>query len=378
MGALIRVLLAIAVLTPTAIAQPAPDPSALGGPVNDALREATPVAEDRTGENLTGEEIDLTLELDVTNAEFDLVGVLFGGGKVQTDLDATGTLAFRAVNVSRAETAMEAHTGRANVSLNETFGIDTNRSVVTAEEIRTAGGGLLLEAFQSYQQDATTRYLESTIPQVTVLSASFAWSNTEPARDAERAEDADDPEEGREAAEDTSLREPPLVLDASFTVRFLDRYALGDLVTQPEDDEEQQARALALAEEEDDALQERIEENQTAPFLEQSAFQVLGVGQLLQLELPPGWRLNVTMTVPEGYTIAGASDALVVDEDRQTASYYLDGSQQSDARTTSGVVTLSDRGLVTWTLLVGVGLVGVVLRIPVELAVFALRRRIGP
>lgn len=369
-------MLALLLLAPGALAQPEPDPSTVGGPVNEALATANPVAENRTGEDLDGEEIDLQFELDVTNAEFDLVGVLFGGGKVQSDFDADATLSFHAVNASRAEQALQAYTGNEDASLNRTFGIDTNRSVITAEEIRTAGGGLLLEAFQNYQEGATVRYLQDTLPQVTVLSSGFAWSNTEPGQDAEGAEDTDEPQDGEQQAEDASLRDPPIVLEASFTMRFLDRYALGDLIADGEDGGES-ARALTLAQDDEDREEiERIRANQTPPFLEQSAFQVLGVGQLLSLDLPPGWRMNMTVTVPEGYTIEGASDAFVVSDDRRTASYYLDGTQREQAYATDGVVTLSDRGLVTWTLLVGVGIAGMVLRIPVEMGVFALRRRL--
>lgn len=356
MGALRALALVALLVVPPVASQLPVGPGALGGPVNEAADAAIPVAENQSGEDLTTESIDLALHLNIVNAEFDLVGVLFGGGKVQTDLDATATLAFHAVNVSRLETALEGTTGPANVTLNGTFGIDSNRTVLTAEEIRAAGGGVLLEAFQGYQEDATQAYIEEAVPQVTVLSTRFDWQNTQPVED-ERED------------QDVSLRDPPILLEADVTLRFLDRVSLVDLVAA---NVQGNATENETAEE---ALQQRIEENQTAPFAEQDAFEVLGIGQLLTMNLPPGWRLNLTVTVPKGFTIAGATDALVVSEDRRTASYYLDGSSRETLRQTSGVVTLSDRFLVLSTLTIGVALVGVLLRFPVEWAAFGLARR---
>lgn len=348
----------VAMLVLPAVASQPVDPSVVGGPVNQALDAGVPVAENQTGEDLTNEAIDIQLSVDIVNAEFDLVGVLFGGGKAQTDMTTHARVAFYAANVSRLEPAIQQTTREANVTLNGTFGIDTNRTVLTAEEIRTAAGGALLEAFKGYQEDATRTYIEESIPQVRVLSTRFQWHNTEPAED-ERAQ--------REA----SLREPPIVLDATVSLQFLDRFSVVDLL---------EAQAAGNESEDltpDERLRKSIEENQTEPMFQRDAFEVLGIGQLLSMNLPPGWRLNLTVTVPKGYTIAGATEVLVVSEDRQTASYYLDGSQRELPRATSGVVKLSDRFLVLSTLAIGTGLLGLFVRFPVELAAFWCHRRWG-
>lgn len=358
MGALRITLLAALLLVPTVAPQPEPDPSAVGGPINEAARTAAPVVENQTGEDLSSEQIDLQLKVDIVNAEFDLVGVLFGGGKAQTDVTAHANLAFYAVNVSRVETAMQSASGDANVTLNGTFGIDTNRTVLTAEEVRTAGGGALLEAFQSYQEDATKTYIEETIPQVRVITSRFSWENTEPAHD-ERED------------QETSLREPPIVLNATLSLQYLDRFSLADLLETQLESNDTDAKTPQ------ERLQQSLEENQTEPFFQRDAFEVLGIGQLLQMNLPAGWRMNLTVTVPKGFTIAGATDALVVSDDHRTASYYLDGTERELPRVTSGVITLSDRFLVLSTLAGAVGLIGVFLRLPTEMAAFALLRRYG-
>lgn len=381
MGALRPLLLVVLLLAPTLIAQPVPDPTVVGETADEAYRTVAPEAENQTGEDVTSEEIDLTIDLDVRAAEFDLLGVLFGGGKAETTMRAQILLAFRAISIDRLEPALQEATGDANVSVTRMFGLDTNRTVLTAEEVRAAGGGLLLEAFQSYQEDATAERLERTVPGVTVISSRFDWANTVP---------GERPREGQ----DPSLREPPLVLDARIEMRFIDHYSLADLVPTgdgrdnrtaddgnettgdghqtDQDLSPQRARANHM---DDEDLRQRIEENQTLPFAERSAFQVLGIGQLLSVEIPSGWRVNLTVTVPQGFVVAGATEALSVTQDRQTATYFLDSSDRSDDLATSGVVTLSDRSLVTFTLVALTFLVGLVLRIPIELGASWWRRR---
>lgn len=347
--------IALAALTPAVVAQPV-GPGDVGGPVNEATGMVIPVAENQTGEDLSREQIDVGIHLHIVNAEFDMVGVMLGGGKAQTDLEVEVNLAFYAVNVSRLETAIQRSNDRTNASLNETFGVDSNRTVLTAEQIRTAGGGELLRAFKSYQEDATARYIEETVPQMTVLSTRFSWQNTEPGED-EREE------------QEASPREPPIVLNGSLTLRFLDRYSLEELAGGGGSDDGNLTPQ--------ERLEKRIQENQSLPFQQQSAFDVVGISQLLALDLPSGWRLNLTVTVPQGFTIEQASDTMVVTEDRRTASYFLDGSQRSKALSTSGLVTLSDRSLVTTTFVGLVLVAGFLVRLPIEMGVFAALRRWG-
>lgn len=347
----------ILALTGSALAQPLPaQPDAVGEPVNQLTGTAVPLAENQTGEDLSSEQIDVTLVLDVENAEFDLRGALLGGGKVQTDVEVRAKLAIYAVNVSRLETALNESTERSDVTLNRTFGVDTDRAALTAEEIRSVAGGELLRAFRPYQEEATVNYIEDTLPQVTVLTAAFEWSNTKPAQD-ERSE------------QEATIRDPPIVLEATVRMQFLDRVSIVDLV-------EDKLAANETGTTKQEKLRQQIEENQTEPFLQRDAPKVLGVGQLLSLDLPPGWRLNFTMEVPKGYTIASATDALEVTEDQRTARYFLDGSQRATTASTSGVVKLSDRSLVATTLVTGAGIAGALLRIPAEMAAFAIHRRL--
>lgn len=355
MGALrlaVPALFALVLLVPLAGAQE-PDLSPVGELANEAQDQAYPTAENQSGEDLTSEDIGLSVHVDVRDATFDIAGVMLGGGKAETTIRVEAELAIRAVNASRVEQALDAYNEEYNTSASELTGFNTSRSAVTADELRTAGSGIVLEAFQAYQEQATRGYLADTLPQVTILALSYDWQNTRPANGAEDAEGADaDPEP----------RDPPLVLAVRGEMRFLDRYSLADLL-----EDEGNASEAQTPEE---RLREQLLENQTVPVEQQTAFQVAGIPQLVSLELPPGWTLNLTLELPKGYTISSATDALQVGEDRRTASYYVDGTGRETVLASSGVIKLSDRSLVTTTLVGLTAALGLLLRLPAEFLAF--------
>lgn len=367
MARLSVVLLAALLLAPSALAQlpPLDPPSIVGPPANQVVTTVTPILENETGEELTQEDIDITLLVNVTNAEFQIGGILTGGGKVQTDFNVEGHLEFRAVSVARLDAAMRKSTGERNVSVSNALGLDTNRSVLTAEEIRTAGGGALLQAFQSYQQDATRTLMKGILPGLDVLTVDFSWSNTVP------ADPRVDPEAPEEAGR-PSLTEPPLVLDVDISMRYVDRLALLDLLAEYQREKELEAER---GKDERELLRDRIKENQTLPPLERSVFHIMAIDQLLAFNVEPGWRLRLTLTVPKGFTIEGATDELIRSPDRRSVTYFADGGQATVAVESAGVASLSSRPtVVTWLLALTAG-VGLLLRAVVETGARHLRPR---
>lgn len=365
----VTILVLALLLAPGAFAQlPVPTPSVpdvVGPPANQAVTTVTPILENETGEELSQEDIDVSLVVNVTNAEFQVGGILTGGGKVQMDLNVLAHLEFRAVAVSRLDAAMQERTGERNVSLSNSLGLDTNRSVLTAEEVRAAGGGALLEAFQRHQEDAAGSLLQGVLPGLAVISTSFEWSNTVPR----------DPEVDPAAPQETQpprLTEPPIVLDVEISMRYVDRVALLDLLADYQREKQLEAQQGKSPRE---LLQERIKENQTVPPLERSAFSIMAIDQLLAFNVEPGWRLRLTLTVPKGFTIEGATDELVLSEDRRSVTYFADGGQATVAVESAGVASLSSRPtVVTWLLVLTAG-VGLLLRAVVETVARHARRR---
>jgi hypothetical protein len=356
-------------LAPAPASGQVPDPGTVGDlvrPVADpVVARLIAAAENATLQDLHREEVSVDMALDVRNVDYQIVSLIFGGGKVGADVEATLHLEFRAVSASRLDDALRS-TGT-NTTLNGTFGVPTSRAVLTAEEIRLVGAGALLDAFEGYEAEAARRYLEATVPGLVVQSTTFAWSNTEPGSHARglrppdpSALDPGDPRSFLRQFPLPDLREPPLVLDAKVRLQYLDRVSALQLID------------LALRNRTGDPaseLKREIQRQQGEAFLERNAFNLAGFSQLLDFAVPPGWRLNVTMTVPRGFTIEGATSELQTAPDHRSMSYVLDGSARERRAQQAAVVTVSDRFLVTATILATVTLLGYALRLPIEAAV---------
>lgn len=359
-------LVCLAIFVTPALAQPpVPQPGPIIAPYLDqGTAFLLPPTEDQVGEDLHGEDVRVVANLDVRSVDYQLVGILFGGGKVAADLTATVRIEFRGVGLWRLDEAMQAATGEANVTVRNMFGIPTHRVALTAEEIRLAGAGVLLAAFQEYQAEAAKQFLEDTVPGLTVLSSSVTWSNTIPLSAVATPNVSPDSNAITGLLLDkggVELREPPLVLDATVRMQYLENTNIVQLLTPTEPANQTQAEAQAAQR---DALLER----DLGGILERPVFGILGYSQLLAFGIPPGWRMEVHLTVPEGFTVEGATTALVTAQDRRSLSYTLDGSSRHDEAHDAGVATLSSRFLVTTAALVAIILIGYVIRLPLEAA----------
>jgi len=367
MGRLKVIALALLFITP-GLAQDDPDPGIIGDtlrPVTETLVDLTiPQTENATGDDLHSEEFHIQADLNVTNIEYQIMGILFGGGKIQADLRGRLSIDFHAVSMERLDDAIRAAAGNDNVSMHDTFGVPSDRMALTAEEIRLIGAGALLAAFQTQQEGLATRYVIDLVPGLRILGLDVQWSNTQPVSDLTTI--INDPP-GYDPGI-PSLRDPPLRLDVIVDLQYLDRLSAYDIL-----------RGVVNQNKTDDPVADELKKEllaeQELPFLQRTAFQVMGIGQLLNLELQPGWTLDVSLRVPKGFTVVGVTDELDRSDDRQTARYYLDGSERSEANSDAAVVTVSNRFLVTTVLLVSVLLLGVVLRASTEIGVLAQMRR---
>ncbi|MES2155256.1 MAG: hypothetical protein V4510_09000 [bacterium] len=353
-----------------------PSPDTVGKTLHPILdpvvAQVLPPAEVASGEDLHGEDIAAVLDLDIRNVDDDVVGIVFGGGKVGADAVATFHLDFRAVGADRLDEAIRSGTGDANASLRNSFGVPANRTALTAEEVRLVGAGELLALFQAYELGAAKRYLEASLPGLTVLDLSGAWSNTLPASGLRSGHlpgvpDPNNPYATVGQPPIPPLREPPLVLDARARLQYLDRFSLVGILQRPDRPDTER-----------DRLQARIEHAQSDAVTDRSAFRLLGLKQLLDVQVPPGWRLAVTMTVPQGFTIEGATDEIIVSSDHRSATYHASGDGRTTAVSQAAVVTVSNRYIVTITVLAVALLAGYVLRLPIEMAglriAYALQR----
>lgn len=387
-------LLAALVLVPTCLGQAGIDPNMVGDIVRPRIEPvvgaALPPAEGETGEDLHRQDIRVWVNLAVLDVEYDLPGILFGGGKIGADADAVLHLEFRALAAETLDQAIQSATGDTNASLNSTFGVPTGRVALTAEEVRTLGAGALLSYFQDLEAEAAKDFLQKTLPGLLVQDLSLEWSNTAPVTNFIPTEqpsapsppdvnvDPSNPQSALGAlgpayilgnAGGIQLREPPIVLDATARLSYLNRLQLLQIIENAMDPNEAKVAR--------DALKDRLRAEEGDSFRDRNAFNLIGYGQLLNLSVPAGWRIEVGMSVPSGYTIEGVTDELILAEDHRSAGLALDGLAREKQADPVALATLSNRFLVTTILLGAVLLVGIVLRLPTEFAVLSLHHTLA-
>jgi len=371
--AVLACAVAAAVLAPAA-AQPAvpKDPGSILGPVvGPVVTGAVPPTEVATRQDLHDEDVRVHIGLTVGNVDYQLLGILFGGGKVAADATAQVRFEFRAISLTRLDDALRASTGDANASVARTFGIPADRLALAAEEVRTAGTGQLLPLFQSYEATAAQRTIEDAIPGLDVSEVRLAWSNLQPAAafrtPLPNGTPFPDPVAAVSDAFLPDLREPPIVLTATVKMAYLHRTNLVELVQGASQSSPEQQRL--------DRLKDAIEANETEPIADRTAFDLLGFTQLVTLGAPPGWRIDVDLQVPQGFTVEGATRALEVAPDRRLVSTQMDGLARSRPANEQGVVTISSRGLVTAAILAAAALVGYKARLPLEVLALSVSQR---
>ncbi len=377
MGKLTASVCLLVLLLPGAMAQSPGDVGDALRPILDPVVGAViPPAENSTGDDLHSEQFDIFVDIHASNIEYQIVGILFGGGKIQADLRGDLALDFYAVSAERLDQALKAFFGNDNASLNSTFGVPTSRVAITAEEIRIIGAGVLLAAFQEQQEALAVQYVTELLPGLRILGLEIEWHNTQPFSDVTGA--ISDPTSYDPGI--PNLREPPLRIEVRVDLQFLDRLSLYEILYQELGPSEENSTITPptsgepeTEDESNDELKQSIKENQTLPFAERNAFQVLGISQLLNLGVQPGWSLDVRFTVPKGFTIEGVTDELERTDDKQSAQYFLDGG--GEAQSSAGIVTISNRFLVTTVLFASVVLIGGVMRALLELGVMAYYRK---
>lgn len=358
----ILLLLATAQAQPPApwAVPPVVPPSPLGPVLDPVVGMVVPAGENTTGQDLHREDVRIRVDLRITDVDYQLLGILFGGGRVAADCTATLRVEFRALGAARLDAALRGATGQENVSLSGTFGIPVDRVALTAEEVRLAGGGVLLQAVETYETQAARAYLADMMPGVAVGPVDAAWSGVDPTASVAAPAAPASPQQvpGAVAGQPVlDVRDPPIVLEARTQLRYVHRTTLAEIV--------EGARS-------DDAparLKDRIARDEFGGAGSRGAFGLLGYGQLLKFSVPSGWTLNATVEVPAGFSIEAASSELALAQDHQSLAFALDGNGRAQLAERPALATVSSRATVTAAAFAVVGALGLIVRLPLEAAV---------
>jgi len=330
---------------------------------------AVAAAELASGTNLTREDVRIHLDLDFRSLDFQTLGVLFGGGDFRAQGRLTAHLEFRAINVSR----FYGLSPRAppNGSLDR-----AGPMVITAGEFRATLSAAAVAAFEAQEQDALTTFVSTTFPDATLLASRFSWSNVSPLDEPTPSPSVPDgPGAVRSPLPDS--REPPVALDTTLDVQYLKRESLVSILQDVLD-----AQHLSPAERQQKLdrkhLLDEIRGESAGALYERSAFDLLGITQLIVIKMEPGWDLALTLHLPKGYTYEYASPDVEVDPGHGSASTVTLADSSSEAVRNPVAVSLSNRYLVAVALACTVLFAGALLRFPTMLVANRVGRRRGP
>lgn len=281
--------------------------------------------------------------------------------RIEADID------MRAIGAARIQEAIDgAAPGAGNITA---LGIDPRTSFVPADLFRATFAGEALRAFQDEQEIRLEEFIEATIPDVTVLSTSFEWVNVSPEESLEAGvsvpavpRDPTDPSDAQ-LYDLNDPTEPPITLKARVDVEYLQRTSLLEILE----------TALQPKSEEEKARKKQVAD--AGVDYDRSAFGLLGIRQVLDLQAAEGWNVGVAVIVPDGYTIEEASPDVLVGADLREARVLTLGKDADDTVVNPVSLTLSNRYLVSTALLGAILLVGGIVRFPVILGVNAWRRR---
>lgn len=360
-----RALLAALLLLPVASAAPALGLPLPAGP-EDALEEAQRRGHDAyaatTGERLDREEVDVTMDMEFRDVRLDAFGLVFGGGTFVAQSRLTTRLAFHVISVGRVQESLEEASGQPLDP--SSLGLDARRQHLTADAFRATLAGEALAAFQAEQEVRVAQLVAESFPDVTVRGSYFAWSNTS-ASDNGRG---DDPPGAARPTPGMDARNPPVTLVSVLDLEYRRRESLLGLV-------EDAFASAPPAEESEERLRERLEDEAHGAPHERSVFALLGVPQLIRVNAPSGWDVTLRIRLPEGLTFEEASPDVALEDGlraARTSAYARD----SETEVQSAVaVTLGSRAHVAFALLGLVLLGGVVVRVPACLVGNWLARR---
>jgi hypothetical protein len=202
---MIRTLIvASLLLAPLVAAQTSLGP--IMGPINDIAGQVVPPAVDAvysgTGQNITREDVRLSLDLNITKGGVGVLGLMLGSGKAELDASIQIRGEIRVISGDRLRAALEGENSYDISAENATGWTDL---YLPAEVFRATLAAEVIAAFQKDQEKMLREYVASAVPELEIISLDIAWKNVHP----------------YEALSDLSLTEPPIVFELDAAVRYL-------------------------------------------------------------------------------------------------------------------------------------------------------------
>lgn len=329
---------------PLAGAQAPPDLGPYLEPVDEALGQVVPPALNATygalGQNITREDVRMTLDVNLTKGDVNLLGLTLGAGKAEIQAAVHGRLEMRVISSDRVRAAVQGENAYNVSAENATF---LSQAYLPAETFRASLAAEAIAAFQRAEEDALAVYLRETLPEMDVLALDFTWSNVSPTQ----------------SFGDASLTEPPIVVELDLVVQYLRVESVRSLLEgylQGKHDHAKQSKKAYI---------ENLKEDNGQPLRERDFFAAAAYTQLLNLSMQPGWSLDVDMSLPEGYSFTYFNEE-VESPDERHASLHVDALAADGEVDKVFLASVTHRKMVAFALLLSLWVTGLVVALPLR------------
>lgn len=298
-------VLLVFLMLPSLTAQP--DVGTAIEPVDAILGDAIPPTLDTLytalGQNITREDVRLFLDINITKGGVGVLGLLLGSGKAEVEATIHIRGEMRVISSERIYAAVSGDNAYNISAENATF---LSEVYLPAEVFRATLSAEVIAAFQAEQERALRDYVSDMVPELEVLRLDISWDNVHVF----------------DALSDTSLTEPPIVIELEATARYLRVESVPSLLN------EYLGRDRPPTDPDKEYI-ERLKQENSDPLRARDFFAAAAFSQLLNLSMQPGWSLDVRVAVPRGYSIEYASrDIDLIDE--RHARFSVDALEADD------------------------------------------------
>lgn len=335
-------------------AQAPPDLGPVAEPLDEALGQVVPPALNATygalGQNVTREDVRMWLWVNLTKGDVNFLGLALGAGRAEVQAAIHGRLELRVISSDRIRAAAQGENAYNVSAENATF---LSTVYIPAEAFRATLAAETIAAFQRSEEDALAAYLRETVPEMDILALDFTWSNTSPTQ----------------VVRDSSLTEPPIVLELDLVVQYLRIESVPSLLhayfAPKEPDPAKEGRKAYI---------EKLKQDNGTPLRQRDFFAAAAYTQLLNLSMQPGWSLELNLHLPRGYSFTYFNDEVESDGDR-TATLRIAGAGAEGAAPDAAeadevhkvfLASLTHRKMVAFALLVALWAAGIVAAFPVR------------
>lgn len=308
-GGRMRKALVLLLILPLTMAQdlsPVLDPlNEVGGQV---ILPAVNAVYSATGQNVTREDVRLTLDMNVSKGEVSLMGLLIGSGKAEVQATIDAKVELRVISSDRIRAAIEGENAY-NISMENATWL--SELYIPAEVFRATASAEVLAAFQKDQESALAKLLSETVPELEVISIKMEWKNTNPLG----------------VLGDFSLTEPPIVVEIRAVVQYLRVESLSSILgiymERPDAAKDEAANKKEYI--------ESLKGDNGDPLRSRDFYSAAAYTQLLNISMQPGWSLDANLRVPRGFSFEYANEEVDRDGDR-AISFRVD-STDAEAET---------------------------------------------